>query len=174
MTRQNAHALCNLDDQHGGGARENLREGAFPAGVQMRDDYVGHLQIRRSGAKERGKSLQAAGRGADGDDREGGIAFALAFLFIFRGAAAGANTGFFIFFFGREMSSYDPIIRTRHTIQYIDRCGVYPRRGSWQKALPPPNLGQWDDSDKVLRCRRCETGGRLGHGSLRKPIICRA
>ena len=68
--RLDLHPVLDLDDRHGGGALEQLRQHALVRRVQVLDDDEGHAAALRHVLAKLLERLQPAGRGADADDGE--------------------------------------------------------------------------------------------------------
>jgi len=63
-------AILDLDDLHGGGTLEQLRQDALVRRVQVLDDDKGHADAVRHIFQEQFHGLQSPGGSADADDGE--------------------------------------------------------------------------------------------------------
>ena len=64
------HSVGRLQDRHRRVAREQVHHHAVVARVEVLDDYEGHAVARGQRVEQLPAGLEAAGRGADRDDRE--------------------------------------------------------------------------------------------------------
>jgi hypothetical protein len=68
-----AHAVFDLRDGQGAAAREHVDHQALVIGVEVLDDHVGGGDLGIGVGEQDAERVEAAGRGPDADDREGGL-----------------------------------------------------------------------------------------------------